>query len=130
MLLVNMFAKLILLSVKETSDLHATFAMADHPPAERTCCPNPANTNGNGGPAHTQSKCYAGSLGIHVRLFDVSVCFGANPKVKVKEALHGMTTFRVPLQLSGCLGTQPESVFARKPYTEYTLFGLAPIRPL
>ena len=56
MLLVKMFAKLILLSVKETSDLHATFAMADHPPAERTCCPNPANTNGNGGPAHTQSQ--------------------------------------------------------------------------
>ena len=56
MLLVKMFAKLILLSVKETSDLRATFAMADHPPAERTCCPNPANTNGNGGPAHTQSQ--------------------------------------------------------------------------
>ena len=50
-----MFAKLILLSVEETSDLHATFAMADHPPAGRTCRPNPANTNGNGRPEHTQS---------------------------------------------------------------------------
>ena len=33
MLLVKMFAKLILVAVRETSDLHATFAMADHPPA-------------------------------------------------------------------------------------------------
>ena len=56
MLLVNMFAKLILLSVKLKSDLHATFAMAAHPPAGRACCPNPANTNGNGGPDHTQSQ--------------------------------------------------------------------------
>ena len=33
MLLVKMFAKLILLAFREISDLHATFAMADHPPA-------------------------------------------------------------------------------------------------
>ena len=33
MLLVKMFAKLILVAVRETSDLHATLAMADHPPA-------------------------------------------------------------------------------------------------
>ena len=33
MLLVKMFAKLILPEVREASDLHATFAMADHPPA-------------------------------------------------------------------------------------------------
>ena len=33
MLLVDMFAKLILLAVRQTSGLHATFAMADHPPA-------------------------------------------------------------------------------------------------
>ena len=31
MLLVKMFAKLILLAFRETSDLHATFAMADYP---------------------------------------------------------------------------------------------------
>ena len=33
MLLVKIFAKLILPAVREASDLHATFAMADHPPA-------------------------------------------------------------------------------------------------
>ena len=39
MLLVNMFAKLILLSVNGISDLHATFAMADHPQHEELAAP-------------------------------------------------------------------------------------------
>ena len=53
-------------------------------------------------------KCYAGSLGIQLRLFDVSVCFGTSPKVKVKEALHRITTFRVPGNFQVALECSPK----------------------
>ena len=39
MLLVSMFAKLILSAFRETSNLHATFAMADHPPDAELAAP-------------------------------------------------------------------------------------------
>ena len=53
-------------------------------------------------------KCYAGSFGIHVRVFDVSVCLGTNPKVKVKETSHRMTTFRVPRNFRVALECNPK----------------------
>ena len=39
---------------------------------------------------------YASSFGSNVLVFNVSVCFKPEPKVKLLEALYGINTFRYP----------------------------------
>ena len=56
MLLVRIFAKLILLAVRETSDLHATFAMADHAQHEELAAPTLPTKMGLGGLAVIASQ--------------------------------------------------------------------------
>ena len=53
---------------------------------------------------------------------DVSVCFGTNPKVKVKEALHRMHTFRVPGNFRVALECNPK-VFLRGRSIRNTYFS-------
>ena len=53
---------------------------------------------------------------------DVSVCFGTNPKVKVKEALHRMHTFRVPGNFRVALECNPK-VFLQGSLIRNTYFS-------